>query len=72
MAKLNQKDLSMSNIDDYIRQRVKSGAKSIIWGKNGLNVFNRYLASLVGEIHPIKIHGIQCFGIKHYIRNYKK
>lgn len=69
---LTQKYLTILNIDDYIIARKKSGVKSIIWGKHGLTIFNRYLAPLVGELHSIKIHGALAFGIRHYIRNYKK
>ena len=69
---LKQKDITILNIDDYIIARKKSGTKSIIWGKHGLTIFNAYLATLVGELHPNKIHGALVFGMRHYIRNYKK
>lgn len=71
MAKLNQKDLLVSDVSDYIRQRYKSGAKSIVWGKQGLKIFNGYLELFVGNLSINEIHGIKFCGMRHYIRNYK-
>lgn len=74
MKILRQKDLSMLNIDDYIRQRVKSGAKSIMWGNHGLKIISKYLGCLTGtaSFRISEIHGLRFLGVKHYIRGYKK
>lgn len=63
-----QRNLSMVNIDDYIRQRKLFGAKSIIWGKHGLKIFYKFL-KMSYKIPKNEIHGLRFLGLKHYIRN---
>lgn len=65
---MKQKDITMLNIDDYIREKARSGARKIIWGRNnGLKCFYRFVNALNKTTFK-QLHGIVFMGLRHYIK----
>lgn len=65
---MKQKDLTMLDIDNYIIERARSGAKQIIWGRNkGLKSFYMFANTFYKTTYK-QLHGLTCMGLKHYIR----
>lgn len=66
---MRQNLVTIVNVDDYIRERKKGGAKKIIWGSNsGLQAFFNLVSSFVKVNRVKQLHGIRFMGIKHYLR----
>ena len=64
------KDITAINVDDYIRERKKAGAKYIKWGINGVKHF-RFFARIIYHDSLLRFphsfpNGHQFMGIKHY------
>ena len=76
---MNQKEVNMSNVDDYIRNRKRvfnakacGGRLKIYWGKKALEYFEAFVHASwpieFGYKLPDTVHGLTYMGVKHYIR----
>jgi hypothetical protein len=67
---MTQKDISISDVDDYIREQKKLGKKSIRWGANGKRCFRYLVKATYAGLNwhqPRKIfNGFKFMGVKHY------
>lgn len=66
-------DITIANVDDFIRERKRNRARYIRWGKNGARYFKRFVRAVcapdeygIGFKVPKNLNGITFMGIKHY------
>lgn len=65
------KDVTFLNVDDYVRERLRNGAKKIFWDKNGANLLKLFLINSGFQISSSFPKGDIFMGIKHYKKKYK-
>lgn len=70
---MKDKDITAENVEDFIRERKRNGAKYIRWGKNGGLLIKRFIrASLSAYDLPKNLNGLRFMGLTHYFMKRKK
>ena len=69
---MKDKDITMFNVDDYIRERKRAGAKYIKWGTNGIKQFRRFARIIYHDISFRLPHSFPSGHVFMGIRHYKK
>ena len=69
---MKDKEINAINVDDYMRDRKRAGAKSVRWGKNGAVYFKGFVKALYdAECYKYPrtfFSGFLFMGLKHYLR----